>query len=94
MRELISYDEMLENEDKLKTIFLDFKARYYALGKKQNGKFKTSDLDRLIRETIAELKGKEKLIAEGFLEFVLGFLFNSSWDSTKAFNSVDKMFDW
>ena len=94
MRDLVSYDEMLENRDELKNVFNDFKARYYALGKKQNGKFKTSDLDRLIRETIAKLEGNEKIIAEGFLEFVLGFLFNSSWDSTKAFNSVNKMFGW
>jgi hypothetical protein len=94
MRDLVSYDEMLENRDELKNVFDDFKARYYVLGRKQNGKFKTSDLDRLIRETIAQLKDRQKLIAEGFLEFVLGFLFNSSWDSTKAFNSVNKIFGW
>jgi hypothetical protein len=94
MRPIVTPEEMIDSRDLLKVVFTDFRARYNRVAEEKAGIIQPEDFDRLIIDTIKDLPANQKDISEGFMEFVIGFMFANSNNSVEAFKAIEIMFGW
>lgn len=93
MRPLVDLDDMIPKRDILEGVFNSFRSSYNELAEIKQGKISGRDFNELIINTIDPLAGEDKDIAEGFLEFIVGFMFTFE-SSTDCFEAVSEIFEW
>lgn len=95
-RPVVSLEEMKENDYLLKKSFNVFKMYYSVTARARCGIMTVADMKSVIERSINEYKDheeKERLVIEGFYEFVMGYLLNFS-GSIECFKAVEKLFGW
>ena len=94
MRPYIEFDEMLEKRDLLELVLNSFEHVYNILAKERGGIIYPENFDALVLEIISTIENKtDKLISEGFLEFIIGLMFMND-NSADMFKQVRDMFGW
>lgn len=93
MRPLVDLDDMIPKRDVLEGVFNSFRSSYNELAEINQGKISGSDFNELIITTIEPLTGEDKEVAEGFLEFLVGFMFMFE-SSIECFEAVAEIFEW